>query len=156
MAAPELTHAQFLAMLVADGCLPIVKGKLPTKMPVEAVVLDHAHREKLEIPPGALAVFYPVGETGVFMQMHGSHARIWYTGIDTDGALATFESELHRAHPSAVFVEQGPHPEVPGSNVRVYRLDIDPTHFVEIEATYPIDRRVNQQFIVRLHGRQRV
>ena len=156
MAPPALTHADLLATLVAEGCLRIVRGQMPEKMPVEAIVLDEQHRKKLDIPTGALAVFYPVGETGVFMQMHGAHARIWYMGVDTDGALATFERELHRAHPAATFTVQRSHPDVPGMNVRTYQVEVDATHFVSVEVTYPIDSQMKQQFIVRLHGRQRI
>jgi hypothetical protein len=151
----ELTHAELTAKLVAEGCLPIALGRPPAKMPVESVLLTEEQRKRADINPGALGTFYPVGDTGVFMQLNGPHARVWYVGIDTDGALETLERALLSVKPTPTFVSQSPHPDVEGMAVRFYRLDAGDGRFVDIEATYPITRDVKQQFIVRLHGRER-
>lgn len=152
MAGPALTHAQMAVKLVVDGALRIAQGKLPEKMPVEAVPLTDEEKKKASAAPHALAVFYPVGETGVFMQMHGNHVRVWYTDIDCDGVVEMLEKAIHQAHPSATFKDEQPHLSAPGLNVRLYHVPIDSTHFANVEATFPIDRRVRQQFVVRVHA----
>jgi hypothetical protein len=155
MADPAgLTHAQLLAKLVIEGCLRIAEGKQLAKMPIEAIPLDPAEAAAAGVEPGGLAVFYPLGETGVFLYMRGAHARVWFNNEDCDGALETFERALNAAYPKATFVQQGAHP-VPNMNVRVYRAELDKTHLVELEATYPITRDARRQFIVRVHAQER-
>lgn len=154
MNAPTLTHAEFAAKLVVDGCVPIVEGKTPGKMPIEGMPLDDAAKAAADAHPGSLAVFYPVGDSGVFMQMHGSNARVWYKGVSTDGALETLEKAIQRAYPQAVFRSQVEH-TLPGMSVRLYRIEFGGKHFADIEASYPTTLDVPQQFVVRVHARER-
>ena len=155
MNTSTLTHAEFAAKLVVEGCVPIVEGKTPGKMPIEALPLDEATKAKVGANPGSLAVFYPLGETGVFMQMHGSNARVWYTDVNTDGALETLERALLAAYPQATFNAESAHPTA-GMSVRLYRIEFAGKHFADIEATYPITTGVRQQFVVRVHANQRI
>jgi hypothetical protein len=150
----ELTHAELTAKLVAEGCLNIVQGRPPAKMPVEALVLGKEDKEVAGANPDALVVFYPVGDTGVFMQMGGHQARVWYHNVDTDGALETLEKAIYAAHGNARFVTHSPHP-TPGMGTRLYRLEVDPKRFAVIEATFPIDRTLPQQFVVRVYAQER-
>jgi len=147
-----LTHADLAVRLVVDGALRIAHGKTPAQMPVQAVPLNDEEKAKADANPDALVVFYPVGETGVFMQMHGNHARVWYTGADCDGVVAMLEKAINKAYPAATFKDEQPHLSAHGTNVRLYHVPVDPKHFVSVEATYPIDRRVRQQFAVRVHA----
>jgi hypothetical protein len=155
VAEPNLTHAQFVAKLVTEGCLRIAQGKLPEKMPVEAVILTPEQKQKAGAHPQALAVFYPLGETGVFMQMRGSQARVWYNGENCDDAVATLEQAIQRAFPAATFVDQQTHPDGAHINVRLYRVPITEGRFIDVETTYPIERGPRQQFVVRLHAKER-
>ena len=155
MAGPNLSHAQFVAKLVTEGCLRIAQGKLPEKMPVEAVIMTPEQKQKAGAHPQALAVFYPLGETGVFMQMRGSQARVWYNGEDCDDAVATLEQAIRRAFPAATFLDQQTHPDGAHIHVRLYRVPITDARFIDVEATYPIERRERQQFVVRLHAKER-
>jgi hypothetical protein len=119
------------------------------------VLLSPEEKERAGANPSALAVFYPLGGTGVFMQMHSSQARIWYVGENCDEAVATLEQAINRAYPAATFVDQQVHPDGPHINVRLYRVPIDAKRFIDVEATYPIDRNARQQFVVRLHAKER-
>jgi hypothetical protein len=150
VAAPALTHAEFLATLVAEGYLPIAQGKLPTRMPIEALPLTEEEKKRAGATPGSLVVFYPVGDTGVFLQLGNSRAVVWYEGVNCDGALATLERTLQRAHPAVTFVGGAPLPESTDVNVRLYRLELDEKRAVELEVMYPSSSAVHQRFVVHL------
>jgi hypothetical protein len=150
-----LTHAELAIKLVVEGGLRIAQGKNPSEMPVKAVPLTAEEREKAGANPEALVVFYPVGDTGVFMQMHGNHMRVWYAGEDCDGVVAALEQAIRRAYPEATFLDDQPHMVAHGTNVRLYRVPLDAKHFANVEATFPIDRRVTQRFTVRIHTMER-
>jgi hypothetical protein len=151
----ELTHAELAAKLVAEGFLNIVQGRLPAQIPVPALPLENAEEKRLAgASPTALVVHYPVGESGVFLQMDGHQARVWYHSVDTDGAVATLEKAIIAAHPNAKFVQHAPH-SVTGMGVRVYRLEVDAKRFATIEATFPIDRTLQQRFSVRVFTQER-
>jgi hypothetical protein len=147
-----LTHAELAVKLVVDGALRIAQGKTPAEMPVKALPLTDEEKARADANPEALVVFYPAGDTGVFMQMHGNHVRVWYTGAETDGAVALLEKAIHKAHPNATFKDEQPHLTAHGMNARLYRVPIDDTHYLAVETTFPIDKRVRQQFIVRVHA----
>jgi len=155
MNAPTLTHAEFAAKLVVEGCVPIVEGKTPGKMPIEGLPLDDATKAAVDAHPGSLAVFYPVGESGVFLQMHDANARVWYKGVNTDGALETLEKAIQLAYPQATFKSQVEH-TMPGMSVRLYRVEFGGKRFADIEASYPTTPDVPQQFVVRVHARERL
>jgi hypothetical protein len=152
----SLTHAELAAMLVAEGCLPMAQGKQPAKMPVEALPLQNEERERIQARPDGLAVFYPVGETGVFMEFGGNSASVWYEQVDCEGAVATLEQALNRAAPSVRFEKEAPHPDVSGMNVRFYRLETDSKRFVKIEVVHPVSREARQRFVVNLHALERI
>lgn len=152
MAADALTHAEMAIKLVVEGGLRIVHGQNPSKMPVEGVPLTTEEKTKAGANPKALVVFYPVGETGVFMQMHANNMRVWYNDADCDGVVAALEQAIHRAYPGASFVDEQPHLSAHGINVRLYRVPIDDKRYADVEAAFPIDRRVRQQFVVRIHA----
>ena len=155
MAEPKLTHAEFAAKLVLEGCLPIVAGKPLSKMPIEALPLQREELQRLGLDPAGLAVFYPLGETGVFLYMQGSNARVWFSEADCDTALKTFERALTRAHPKAKFTQQIKHPEERGMSARLCRLELDKKHLADIVVTYPTDRAAKQQFLVHVQALER-
>ena len=155
MADPNLTHSQFVAKLVAEGLLSIVQGKLPAEMPIKAVPMTPEEKMKAGANPEALAVFYPLGGSGVFMQMRGAQARIWYVGENCDTAVEELEKAIKRAFPTAGFTNQRVHPDGPHTHVRLYHVPISERRFITVEATYSVDRTVLQKFVVRLHARER-
>jgi hypothetical protein len=150
VAPPALTHADLLATLVAQGFLAIVQGKAPAKMPVEAVPLSEEEKAKVHAAKDALVVFYPVGDTGVFLQLGKSRGVVWYDGVNCDGALKTFERALKAAFPRHTFVRETPYAESPGANVRIYRVDTDAKHYVDLEVMHPANKKARQQFMVRM------
>lgn len=157
MAGPALTHAQLAAKLAVDGVLPIVEGKTrQDQIPIPAHPLNAETKARLDLPADSLAVFYPLSETGVFMMLNGASARVWYAGENTDGALEVFERKLREGYPSALFSLQNDHPEVKDMSVRLYHIDFTPQLMAEVEVTYPTALNIPQQFIIRVHARQRI
>ena len=155
MAEPNFTHAEFAAKLVLEGCLPIVAGKPLSKMPIEALPLQREEQLRLGLDPAGLSVFYPLGETGVFLHMKGSRARVWFGEADCDTAVKIFERELKRDHPKAKLTKQVKHPEERDMSVRIYRVEFDKNHLADIELTYPTGKAAKQQFWARVHAWER-
>lgn len=155
MAPSSLTHADLLAMLVAQGFLAIVEGKPPAKVPVEAVPLSDEEKSRVHAAKDALVVFYPVGDTGVFMQLGKSRGAVWFDGVNTDGALQKLERALKASYPRHKFVEEKPFPDAPGVNVRIYRVETDAKHYVDLEVMHPASKKARQQFMVRMTAWER-
>jgi hypothetical protein len=147
-----LTHADLAAQLVAEGALAIAQGKMPTKMPVEAYALSTEERRRVAADRGDLVVCYPVGESGVFLEMGGAVSRVWYEGVEAVGAIDTLDRALRKAKASKL--SESNHPDLPGMKKREYRVDIDIRRFVKISATYPANKNVKQAFVVQLFAQE--
>lgn len=156
MAKPGQAHADMIATLVAEGFLRIVEGKLPAKVSVEAVPLNDEEKARIRAAPEALVVFYPVEETGVFLQLGKSRAVAWYDGVDCSVAVPTLERALKAAHSSLKFVSETPHSDTPGVNVRIYRVEPDAKHYVDLEVMHPAGKTARQQFMVRMTAWERI
>lgn len=155
MAKPGQAHADFLAKLVAEGFLPMMQGKPPAKMPLEALPLTDEEKERAGAAKEALVVFYPVEDTGVFLQLGRSRAAVWYSGVDCGPALPTLERALKARYPSLKFIEENAHTESPGVNVRIYRFEPDPKHYADLEVMLPASKKARQQFMVRMTAWER-
>ncbi len=155
MAKPGQAHADFVAKLAAEGYLPIVQGKLPAKMPVEALPLTNEEKARIKAPAESLVVFYPVEDTGVFLQLGSSRAVAWYEGVPCDNAVATVERAFKNANATLKFVEEKAHPEARGMDVRIYRVETDAKHFVDVEMMFPADKKARQRFMVYMTAWER-
>jgi hypothetical protein len=148
-----LTHADLAAQLVAQGALAIAKRQLPAKMPVEAVVLDAEERKRIAANPGELAVFYPVGDSGVFLELGGAISRVWYEGVDAVGAIDTLDRALGKVKASRL--SDSAHEKLRDMKRREYRVDLDAKHFVKLSVTYPANKAVKQAFVVQLFAQEK-
>lgn len=147
-----LTHADLAAKLVAEGALAISQGRQPAKMPVEAVVLSAEERKRIAANPGEFAVFYPVGESGVFLELGGSIARVWYEGVDAVGAIDTLDRALSKVKVSRL--SDSAHEKLKGMKRREYRVELDAKRFVKLSVTYPANKKVKQAFVVQLFAQE--
>jgi hypothetical protein len=148
-----LTHADLAAQLVAEGALAIAQGKPPAKAPVAPVVLDDAERKRIGAKAGEIAVLYPVGKSGVYFQMGGSLARVWYADVESTSAIDTLDRALRQV--KANKKSDAAHLTVKGMKVREYRVDLDSKHSVKISVTYPVDKKVRQEFHVQLFAQEK-
>lgn len=148
-----LTHADLAAQLVAEGALAISQGRQPAKMPIEAVVLSPEERKRIAANPGELAVFYPVGDTGVFLEFGGAVSRVWYEGVDAVGAIDTLDRALSKVKASRL--SDKAHEKLKDMKRREYRVDLDAKHFVKLSVTYPANKKVKQAFVVQLFAQER-
>ncbi|MFO1018967.1 MAG: hypothetical protein U1E03_15330 [Hyphomonadaceae bacterium] len=154
MAAPALTHAELAIKLVVEGCLPMVEGKQPAPMPIAAAPLGAAEKARLHVPETAMLVFYPIGETGVFMQAQGADAMVWYAGENCDGVLDAFETKLKRHYPEATLTSQDEY-RPPGMRKRLYHIELGGKRVVDLEAIYPVSTQIPQEFVVRVYAQER-
>lgn len=153
--AAAVTPADFLATLVADGCLSIAKGQLPAKTSIQGKALEKDEQERFGIRPGAVAVRYPVGKTDVYLHLEGARASVWYEGAKADGVVLPLDKALRNAHPTTTMVREITHPDDRGMMVRLYRVGLDAGRYIAVEASYPIGPHIAQKCVVRLHAWER-
>jgi hypothetical protein len=154
-----LTHAGLAAELVTKGCLPMIDGKPRSPTPVRGVLLTQQQRGELGLlDPMRLSlegetILYPVGADGVFIDLGRDNFTIWFNDASqARDALHVFELALKKAYPQTRYVEESPHPDRPGTMVRFYILDLQPTIQASVEVAFPIPDSGTDQFVVRVRG----
>jgi len=152
----SITHSDLVAKLVIEGALAMVAGKVQGKAPVEGLPLKKGEREKLGLKGMGLTVFYPLGEGGVFFDMQGSTATVWYDGGDCERALGVFEVALKRAHATARQLEDTTNPNDPAMRSRAYQVELANGKLGIIDVAYPTGAGAKgRQFAVRVFAQQR-
>lgn len=124
-AAAPASCANLAAQLIVEGCLPMIRGDVKGKAPIQPVVLTKEQRATLGLTePNSLTLFYPAGEEGVFFDGAASTFRIWFKGEDCEAATPALHTMLMRAFPSAEQLDDVPHPQDQRMRARVYRVEL--------------------------------
>ncbi|MGQ0533579.1 MAG: hypothetical protein ACT4OF_12950 [Caulobacteraceae bacterium] len=149
--------AELTATLVLEGAVAIVAGTVQGKAPVEPIVVQPDERAKLGLPKGGVTLFYPAGEDGVFFDMAGSTATVWYYGGDCDKALKVFEAALMRAHPKARQISDEENPLNKEMRSRAYQIELGNSRVAVLDVGYvkPGARPKKPQFAVRVFAQLR-
>lgn len=119
MSAAGLTHSQVAVMLI-DGALAHIAGNVQGKMPLAPETVTHFDRASVGLKPGGQTLLYRVAEEGVYVDLTGSLATIWFVGGDFSRALAETEALMKRYRAMQVKDEAL---EVPKHRRRVYEVD---------------------------------
>ena len=124
-------------------------------MPVEAVPLTELERADIGLKQGGHTVFYPLPPTGVFFDMGGTRATVWYTEADAENALKTFERAFKAAYPNAKRTNDTAHPNENGMRVSTYEVDFGNSRLASVEAHYPERNAQAPKFIVYIMAQAR-
>lgn len=150
-----IAPSALVATLVVDGALAMIAGKVKGTAPVEGRALQPGERDRLGLKPGGLAIFYPAGEEGVFFDMNGSEATIFYNGGDCEQGIATFEAALKVAHPNTRYLGEVPNPNSAMMRSRGYEVDLGQGRLATIDASFPAGPGGQRQFAVRVFAKKR-
>jgi len=93
MAATGLTNSQVAAKLV-EGCLAHIAGNVQGKMPISPVPVTDLERASVGLKQTGQTMFYPLSDSGVFIDLDGPTATIWYVRGDYDRGLQALETVL--------------------------------------------------------------
>ena len=149
------TRAALLSALVIDGALATVGGTVRGKAPVEPVVLSPEEHQRIGVPADRLVLFYPAEDDGVFFDVGGSTATIYFRGGDCGSALQVFEQALKRAYPSAKQLDDAVNALSPEMRSRAYEVDLGQNKLAVVDVAYPAPGKSGRQFAVRVFAHQR-
>jgi len=133
----RIKHSELATQLVIEGALGVFGGKeLKGQLPVTPHVLSDREAQDVGLPPGGTVLYYPIDSKGVFFDMVGSRAIVWYSGADADRALSLFDSELKRAYPSAKQLVDTAHPDASEMRIRAYDVKLADGMMATVEVSY--------------------
>ena len=149
--AGQFSHSELAAKLVVDGCLAMIAGNVQGKMPMEGVPVTQLERGELGLRRGGTTVFYPLKESGVFLDLHSANASVFFADHDFDRALATLDAALKRAHPRAKQLKDGPHPRKRYFRFRSYEVDLGGGKLALVEVDAPEAAATKHKFVARIY-----
>ncbi|MCC6193333.1 MAG: hypothetical protein IT518_02600 [Burkholderiales bacterium] len=151
MNAPAgMTHSQLATKLIVEGCLAYVAGNVQGKMSGAPTQLTELERADIGLKPGGQTYFYTVLPTGVFFDMQGSEATVWFQHADGDRALASLDAALKRAYPRARQLEDGAHPQYADARLRSYEVDFGNARVALLNVEYPRPGAPPRRFLARI------
>ncbi len=150
MAERALTHGELAAKLVVEGSLDKIAGKTTEKFPIGAVRLNDAQRLEFGREPGGSTLFYPIGDTGVFIDFHGAATTVWFAGADSGNAMKLFEKQLKKAYPKSVQRHDKPHKTDKETRERSYDVPLTKDRAATVDVAYPAPGAPAKGFLVRI------
>jgi hypothetical protein len=120
MSTAGLTHSQVAVMLI-DGALAHIAGNVQGKMPINPEPVADLDRARVGLKLGGQTLLYRIGNDGVFMDLTGALATVWFVGADFDRALAATDALMKKFRSKQVKDEAM---EVPKHRRRVYEVDL--------------------------------
>ena len=120
MSAAGLTHSQVAVMLI-DGALAHIAGNVQGKMPMKPEPVADIDRASVGLKPGGQTLLYRVEKDGVFIDLTGSHATVWFVDADFDRALAATDALMKKYRAKQTKDEAL---EIPKQRRRVYDVDL--------------------------------
>lgn len=135
--ANQITHSELAAKLVVDGCLAMIAGAVQGKLPVQGMTVTDLERVQLGLAQGGKTLFYPLKESGVFLDLHGANGSVFFADHDFDRGLPALEAALKRAYPNAKKLKDSPHPRKQHYRYRSYEIDFGNGKLALLEVEAP-------------------
>jgi hypothetical protein len=132
MSAAGLTHSQIAVMLI-DGALAHIAGNVQGKMPIKPERIEDIDRAMVGLKQGGQTLLYRVAQDGVFVDLNGQLATIWYVDADFDRALAATDTMLKKYRGKQMSDEAL---EVPKHRRRVYEVDFGNGRLATVKIDY--------------------
>jgi hypothetical protein len=149
MAAAGFTHSQLAAKLV-EGCVAHIAGNVQGKMPVTPVPISELERADAGLKQGGQTLLYPVNKDGgVFLDLQGSTATIWYITGDFDRGLAALEGAL-KASGHSVKQLKDEAQSAPRQRTRSYEVELGGGRMAHVIAEYAERGAQPERFLVRV------
>ncbi len=155
MSAGGLSHGELATQLLVQGCLAHVAGAVQGKAPVAPVVLTELERADIGLAQGGHTLFYPAPPTGVFVDMNGSMATVWFMEADSSRAMELVDAALKRTSYKIKQTKDASHPNEPKMRFRTYEADLGSNRLALIEAEYPERGAPPKKFVGRIIAQTR-
>lgn len=152
MAAGSLTNSA-VAMQLVEGCLAHIAGRVQGKMPIVPVPVTELERASVSLEPGGQAMMYPVGTgSGVFIDLSGNVATVWYVGGDFDRGLDAFETMI-KGHRSKRLKDEAM--AEAKQRVRAYEVELGSGRVAHVAVEYAERGAARERFLVRVSAQVR-
>jgi hypothetical protein len=153
--AAQMKHSELAAKLVVDGCLAIIAGNVQGKMPMEGVPVTELERNELGLRQGGKTMFYPLNESGVFLDLNRTTGSVFFADYDFDRALPAIDAALKRAYPQAKQLKDSPHPRKKNFRFRSYEVDFGNGRLAILEVDSPEAAAKRRKFVARIFPQAR-
>jgi hypothetical protein len=140
MSAAGLTHSQVAVMLI-DGALAHIAGNVQGQMPMKPEPIGDIDRASVGLKQGGQTLLYRVAQDGVFIDLNGQLATIWFVDADFDRALAATDVMLKKYRGKQMSDEAL---EAPKNRRRVYEVDFGNGRLATVSIDYS-ERGARQQ-----------
>jgi hypothetical protein len=148
--ATQISASELAAKLVVEGCLAHVTGTVQGALPVEGAALTELERADLGLAQGGKTIFYALGENGVFLDLAGTNASVFYSDQDFERALPALDVALKRAYPGAKQVKDTQHPRKKDFRFRSYEVDLGQGKLAVLEVDVAERAAREHTFMVRI------
>lgn len=153
MAAAGYTHSQLAVMLI-DGALAHIAGNVQGTMPITPIPATELERAQVGLPQGGQTYFYPLGPSGgVYIDLSGSVASVWYMDGDYDRALAAMESSIKQKYRVKQLGDEAL--PVPKQRRRNYEVDFGNSRLAHVIVEYAERGATPARFLVKISAQVR-
>jgi hypothetical protein len=152
MAAAGHTHSQLAVMLV-DGSLAHIAGNVQGKMPFAPEPLTELERAQAGLPQQGQTLLYRIGDGGVFIDLSGSAATVWFMDGDYDRALAALDASLKQKYRTKQLGDQAL--PVPKQRRRNYEVDFGNSRLAHVIVDYAERGATPARFLVKIGAQVR-
>jgi hypothetical protein len=152
MAAAGHTHSQLAVMLV-DGSLAHIAGNVRGNMPFAPVQVTEMERAQVDLPQKGQTMLYRLGEGGVFIDLSGSVATVWFVDGDYDRALAALDATLKQKYRAKQLDDQAL--PVPKQRRRNYEVDFGNSRLAHVIVDYAERGATPARFLVKIGAQVR-
>jgi hypothetical protein len=157
--AEPLTPPTFVARMVNSFSLPAITNTLDAarnKSPIEGIIISLEERAKFGFAELGQTFLFPMGETGVFLDIAGHRMRYWFDHASAYNAQEIIEKSLLKEHPKFRRLADERRPE-PNTRRRVLEGDLNEIQVAQVEISYPESKKsASALFVVQVYGLKRV
>lgn len=151
MSEAKIPPITLLTSLIAEFCVPAIRGKVTSKAPVAGMELSPDARSKVGINTPGRTVAYPAEGATVFVDLNEQRAQVWFIHPDAHRALGPVRDALARAVPGLTQVSEAS--PMPGLGELILLADLGNGRGVRVEISHPAGGPENF-FVVRTVGLQ--
>ena len=152
--ASQMSHSE-LAATIVEGCIAMVAGTVKGTLPMEGIPLTELERADLGLAQGGRTAFYPLTESGVFLDLDRSTCSVFFADHDFDRALPAVEAAVRRSYPQAKQIKDGPHPRLKDYRFRAYEIDLGGGKVALLELDAPEAKASERKFVARVDAQGR-
>lgn len=147
MAPTPLTNSK-LAMQLVEGSLAYIAGRVQGQMPIIPIEVTAIERASAGLTGAGQAWMYPLNDSGVFIDMSGATATIWFIGGDYDRALEALEALLKSGHRAKQLKDEAM--AEPKQRARSFEVDLGNARLAHVIAEYSERGAQRERFRVRV------